>query len=72
MEGGQGEGGSEGWDEEAKAAEPAEPDLTGSDFDSEPEAATLGVPRAAPGRRHPWEQAAPVERSGAEWSGAED
>ena len=28
-----------------------------------------GGPRAAPGKRRPWEQAAPVERSGTKWSG---
>ena len=32
---------------------------------------TGGRPRAAPGRRRPWEQAAPVERIGADWSGVE-
>ena len=42
--------------------EAAEPDLTGSE--SEPETATPGGPRAAPGRRRPWEQVAPVEHSG--------
>ena len=49
--------------EEDKAAEAAEPELTGSDL--EPEADTPGGPWAAPGRRRTWEKAAPAERSGA-------
>ena len=68
MEGGQGKAAAK---EEDEAAEAAEPELTG--LDSEPEADTPGGDRGRHrGRRRPWEQAAPVERSGAEWSGAED
>ena len=50
-------------------AEAADPELMGSDL--EPEADTPGGTAGRLGGRRAWEQAAPVEQSGAEWSGVE-
>ena len=64
MEGGQGSGGSEEWDDKAVAEEP---ELTGSD--SEPETATPGGTAGGTGEEA---SLGASGSSGAEWSGAED